>query len=269
MYEFEYQNPASVDAALAAHQNSDDGLFLAGGQTIITVMKQRLAMPSDVIDLNGIEDLRGTTTKDGIVSIGAMTTHADVAANADVRRLIPALGDLAGMIGDPHVRNRGTLGGSIANNDPAADYPAAVVALGATIHTDRRQIDSEDFFTGLFETALAEDELIVRVDFPVPEKAGYEKIQNPASRFAIVGVFTAKFRDGVRLAVTGAGPCVFRLSEIEDALNVDFLATALDGINVGADGLNSDIHASAQYRAQMITVAARRAVTNAGQGDGK
>jgi len=267
MYEFNYQNPANVDAALAAHQDADDGLFLAGGQTIITVMKQRLAMPSDVIDLNAIEDLRGIATKDGVVSIRAMTTHADVAANADVRRLIPALSDLAAMIGDPHVRNRGTLGGSIANNDPAADYPAAVVALGATVHTNQRQIDAGDFFTNLFETALEEGELITKVDFPVPEKAGYNKVPNPASRFAIVGVFTAKSKDGVRVAITGAGPCVFRQSEIEDALNIDFVAAALDGINVSADGLNSDIHASAQYRSQMITVAARRAVTNAGQGD--
>jgi len=267
MYEFNYQNPASVDAALAAHQDADDGLFLAGGQTIVTVMKQRLAMPSDVIDLNGIEDLRGITTRDSVISIGSMTTHADVAANADVRRLIPALSDLAGMIGDPHVRNRGTLGGSIANNDPAADYPAAVVALGATVHTNQRQIDAGDFFTNLFETALEEGELITKVDFPGPEKASYEKIHNPASRFAIVGAFIAKFRDGVRVAVTGAGPCVFRLSEIEDALNADFQAAALDGITVSSDRLNSDLHASAQYRAQMITVAARRAVTKAGQGD--
>ena len=269
MYEFEYQNPTSADAALAAHQNADDGLFLAGGQTIITVMKQRLAMPSDVIDLNGIGELQGISTGEGNVIIGAMTTHAEVAASDDVCRLIPALADLAGRIGDPHVRNRGTLGGSIANNDPAADYPVAVVALGATIHTNKRQISAKDFFTGLFETALEEGELIIRVDFPVPEKAAYEKIPNPASRFAIVGVFIAKFAGDVRVAVTGAGPCVFRVPEMETALNTDFSTAALDGIGVDAGGLNSDMHGSAEYRAQLINVAARRSVTNVGQGDRK
>jgi len=263
MYEFDYHKPVDVAGALETSGGSDDGLFLAGGQTIITVMKQRLAMPSDVIDLNAIDDLCGIRVKEDVISIGAMCRHADVASHSDVRRLIPGLADLAGKIGDPHVRNRGTLGGSIANNDPAADYPAAVVALGATVHTNLRDIAAGDFFTDLFETALKDSELIIRVTFPVPEKSAYEKILNPASRFAMVGVFVSQSVAGVRVAVTGAGPCVFQLPEMEDALMRSFSASALEKISINPGGLNSDLHGSAEYRAHLIGVAARRAVTNA------
>jgi len=267
MYEFDYQNPEDLASAVEARKNADDGLYLAGGQTIITVMKQRLAMPSDVIDLKGVNDLRGICIGDRKITIGAMTTHADVAANENIQRLIPALSGLAGKIGDPHVRNRGTLGGSIANNDPAADYPAALVALAATIHTHQREISGDTFFTDLFETALDDGELITKVDFPIVRAAAYEKIHNPASRFAIVGVFVAVSDDGVRVAVTGAGPCVFRVPMMEQALSDNFSPSALDTIKIDADGLNSDMHGTADYRAHLISVAARRAVITVGSGD--
>ena len=263
MYEFEYQSPTQIDAAVDAFKSSEDGLFLAGGQTIITVMKQRLARPSDVIDLKGISDLTGVDIQDDKITIGAMTTHADVAANKDIVRLIPALSNLAGKIGDPQVRNRGTLGGSIANNDPAADYPAAIVGLGAIVHTNQRQISADDFFTDQFETALEPGELITKVEFPIADRADYVKIDNPASRFAIVGVFVAKLGDNVRVAVTGAGPCVFRVPSMETALAADFSPEALGGIMIDAEGLNSDTYGSPAYRAQMVSVAACRAVANA------
>ncbi len=267
MYNFDYQSPKDMNAAISAFENADDGLYLAGGQTIITVMKQRLAMPSEVIDLKDIDALEGIFASDSEISIGAMTTHADVAANSNVQRLNPALADLAGKIGDPHVRNRGTLGGSIANNDPAADYPAAVVALGATVHTNKRQIPGNDFFTDLFETALDEGELITKVTFPVPANAAYEKIPNPASRFAIVGVFIAQFESSIKVAVTGAGPCVFRLTSAEDKLRQNFSASALDNLSIDPEGLNSDLHGSSNYRAHLIGVATRRAVSAATSGD--
>ncbi|MFQ5764403.1 MAG: FAD binding domain-containing protein [Rhodospirillales bacterium] len=264
MHDFKYSRPDNLTEALAAFREAGDGRFLAGGQTIIPVMKQRLAMPSDVIDLAGVEELSGIAAGDDGVTIGAMIRHAQVAASGDVRSRIPALAELAGLIGDPHVRNRGTLGGSIANNDPAADYPAAVVGLGATVVTDRREIAGDDFFTGMFETALEPGELIVKVAFPVPEKAAYAKIPNPASRYAIVGVMVSRGAQGVRVAVTGAGPCVFRLDAMEDALAADFTAGAVNGVVVPADGLNADIHASAEYRAHLIGVMAARAVGAAG-----
>lgn len=266
MYEFDYQNPASLSAATEAFSNADDGLYLAGGQTIITVMKQRLAMPSDVIDLKDIDELKSINVSSDVVSIGAMATHATVSNHPGIMESIPALADLAGKIGDPHIRNRGTLGGSIANNDPAADYPAGLVALGATVHTNRRQISADDFFTDLFETALEEGELITSVTFPVPVSAAYVKIPNPASRFAIVGVFVARFADTVRVAVTGAGPVVFRLTDAEQTLQNNFTASALDSLTITSDGLNNDIHGSADYRAHLIGVTTRRAVTAAAGG---
>ena len=260
MYEFDHRRVVDTAAAIDARNNADDGQYLAGGQTLIPVLKQRLTMPSELIDLAGIAELKGISSDGETITIGAMTTHAEVAAVADVRRLIPALADLAGGIGDPQVRNRGTIGGSIANNDPAADYPAAVLGLGATVHTDRRRIAGDDFFIDLFETALEDGELITRVGFPVVEAAAYVKFDNPASRFAIVGVFVCRGAGGVRVAVTGAGPCVFRVEAIERALNANFKPEALDDVVVSSDGLNSDMHASADYRAHLIGVLTRRAV---------
>ena len=263
MYDFKYQRPDSLEAALEAFRQADDGQFMAGGQTIIPVMKQRLAMPSDVIDLSGVGELKGISVTDGVVTIAAMTTHAAVATDGDVQQAIPALAGLAGGIGDAHVRNRGTLGGSIANNDPAADYPAALVGLGATIHTDRREIAAEDFFTGMFDTALEEGELVIRVDFPVPEAAGYSKFANPASRYAIVGVFVSRGADGVRVAVTGAGHCVFRIPEMEKNLLADFNPAAIKDVTAPSGDLNNDLHASADYRAHLIGVMTARALGEA------
>lgn len=264
MYAFEYHRPTSVADAAALLKQAGDGVLMAGGMTLIPTLKQRLASPSDVIDLGGVGDLtRILVDRGSHLVIGALTTHAAVAASKDVQGWIPALAKLAGGIGDPQVRNRGTIGGSIANNDPAADYPAAVLALNAKVHTDRRVIDGNGFFTGMFETALAEDEIVTEVRFPKPQAAAYAKFPNPASRYAIVGVFVARFDDGVRVAVTGASPCVFRASEIEGALARNFAAGALDGITVKSDGLNSDIHASAEYRAHLVKVMAQRAVAAA------
>ncbi len=264
MHDFKHHRATDTADAVSALKNADDGKYLAGGQTLIPVMKQGLAMPSDMIDLGAIPDLKGISVVGKVVSIGAMTTHAAVAADAGVRRAIPALAELAGKIGDPHVRNRGTLGGAIANADPAADYPAALVGLGATVKTDRREIAADDFFTDLFETALAEDELVTRVDIHIADAGAYVKFTNQASRFALVVVFIARGRDAVRVAVTGAGPSVFRVEEMERALAGNFTANALVGISVAADGLNTDLHAGAEYRAHLINVLARRAVTEIG-----
>jgi len=264
MHDFNYHRPAAVADAAAALSAAADGTLLAGGQTLIPTLKQRLASPSDVVDLAGIGELKGISVEGGSVRIGAMTSHAEVAASSEVAGAIPALAALAGGIGDPHVRNKGTIGGSIANNDPAADYPAALVALGATVHTNSREIGAEDFFTGLFETALNDGEIITAVSFPVPAKAGYARFANPASRYPIVGVMAAQSEAGVRVAVVGAGPCVFRAGALETALAGNFSAAALDGVSVSADGLNSDIHASAEYRAHLVTVIAKRAVAAAG-----
>ncbi|NQV82374.1 MAG: xanthine dehydrogenase family protein subunit M [Rhodospirillales bacterium] len=270
MQGFSYHKPTTLVAALDAIENLEDGLFLAGGQTILPVMKFGLAQPSGVVDLSGIPDLAGIEVSDTTVSIGAMTTHAAVAASADVRRALPGLATLAGMIGDPQVRNRGTIGGSIANNDPSADYPGAVLALNAVVTTNTRQIAADDFFVDMFETILEEGEIITRVDFPIVEHAVYAKFPNPASRYAVAGVFVAKTTSGVRVAVTGAGPVVFRAIEMEAALDKDFSAATLIGISVPADGLNSDIHASAEYRSHLIDVMAKRAVEAAlGNGDSK
>ena len=263
MHPFAYHRATSLDEAREALRSAEDGLYLAGGMTLIPTMKQGLAMPSDLVDLAGIEDLRGIADEGDTLRIGAMTSHATVAASDVVKQRLPALADLAGGIGDPAVRARGTLGGSIANNDPAADYPAAVLGLGATVVTSEREIAGDDFFTGMFETALAPGEIITAVRFPVPKRAAYVKFPNPASRYAVVGVFIAETADGVRVAVTGAAPCVFRVAEMEAALARDFSAAAIADILVDADGLNEDIHASRAYRAHLVTVMAKRAVAGA------
>jgi carbon-monoxide dehydrogenase medium subunit len=263
MYDFTHHRPASVDAAVKAIAGASDGKIMAGGMTLIPTLKQRLASPSDVVDLGAIKDLKGIREEGGKIVIGAMTTHATVARDAKVKAKIPALAHLAEGIGDPQVRNRGTIGGSIANNDPAADYPAGLVGLGATVHTSKRQIPADDFFTGMFETALAEDEIVTAVAFPVPEKAAYMKFANPASRYAIVGVMVSKGPAGVRVAVTGAAPSVFRLTDAESALGSSFTADAVAKVTVSADGLNSDLHASAEYRAHLVGVMLKRAVAAA------
>jgi len=263
MHAFRYRRPSSVAEAVSALAAAADGKVIAGGMTLIPIMKQRLAQPSDIIDLGGIGGLDAIAIDGASLVVGAIATHDAVASSPEVQRAIPALADLAGDIGDPQVRNRGTIGGSIANNDPAADYPAAVLALGATIHTDRRRITADDFFTGLFETALEDDELIVKVSFPVPEKAGYAKFKQQASRYALAGVMVSEDPAGVRLAVTGAAPCVFRAMEMEAALSARFRPAALDGLDVPADGLNADIHGSPEYRAHLIGVMAKRAVAAA------
>lgn len=264
MYEFDYHKPKSLDEAAKIFSDADDPQFIAGGQTLLPVMKQRLAMPSDLIDLGGIADLKGISLDGDTLTLGAMTTHSEIVSSADVQKSIPMLSEMAREIGDPAVRNRGTIGGSISNNDPAADYPGALLALGATVTTTKREIAAKDFFTGLFETALDEGEVVVRVAFPVPEAAAYEKFRQPASRFALVGVCVAKTNEGPRVAVTGAGPCVFRASDLEEALAKNFSAEALEGVEVSADGLNSDLHASADYRAHLIGVLAKRAVERIG-----
>jgi carbon-monoxide dehydrogenase medium subunit len=241
----------------------DEGKFVAGGMTLLPTLKQRLAMPSDLIDLAELDDLVGITVGDSSVTIGAMTPHAVVNASDEVKNAIPALSKLAGLIGDPMVRNRGTIGGSISNNDPAADYPSAVVGLGATVHTNKREIAGDDFFTGMFETALEEDELVTKVVFPIPEKAAYMKFPNPASRYAVVGTFVSQGPQGTRVAVTGAGPCVFRQSVMETALADNFAPESVENIKQEDEDLNSDIHASAEYRAHLVTIMAKRAVSEA------
>jgi aerobic carbon-monoxide dehydrogenase medium subunit len=263
MYDFVYEKPASIADAVKVLQGDAEAKALAGGMTYIPVLKQRLAKPTVVVDLAKL-GLTGITVGASSVTIAAMTTHATVAKSADVAAKIPALAALAGMIGDEAVRHRGTIGGSLANNDPAADYPAAALALGATIKTNKRSITADDFFTGMFSTALEQDELITGVEFPVPEEAAYEKFRNPASRYAIVGVFVAKFPSGVRVAVTGAGQGgVFRQTEMEQALSANFAPDAVANIKTPADGLNGDIHASAEYRAHLVGVIAKRAVAKA------
>jgi aerobic carbon-monoxide dehydrogenase medium subunit len=262
MYNFNYHKPQSL-ADAAKLGAGEEAKFLAGGMTLIPTLKQRLAKPSDLVDLAKIGELKGIKRDGNAVVVGAMTRHVEV-ATSDLVKAIPALAHLADGIGDPQVRNRGTIGGSIANNDPAADYPSAVLALGATVVTNKRKIAADDFFTGMFETALAPDEIVTAVSFPIPEKAGYSKFPNPASRYAIVGVFVAKTAGGVRVAVTGAAPCVFRQKDMEAALSKSFTPDAVAAIKQSASGLNSDIHASAEYRAHLVTVMAKRAVAAAG-----
>jgi carbon-monoxide dehydrogenase medium subunit len=263
MYAFNVRKPGSVELAVAALASAEDGKLLAGGMTLIPTLKQRLAQPSDLVDLAEIGELKGISDEGGSIKVGAMTTHAEVAGSALVKAQIPALAYLAGHIGDPQVRNRGTIGGSIANADPAADYPAAIVGLNATVHTNRRSIAADDFFTGLFETALDDREIVTAVSFPKPSRAAYRKFPNPASRYAIVGVMVAETGGRARVAVTGAGPSVFRWSEAESALGRTFRADALNGLGVASGDLNSDIHASAEYRAHLVGVMAKRAVAAA------
>ena len=265
MYNFTYHRASGLRQATNMLGKFEDPKLLAGGQSLLPVMKQRLASPANIIDLNQIEGLAGIEETGRTVVIGAMTRHADVANSPLVRQRIPALAKLADNIGDPAVRHRGTLGGSVANNDPNADYPAACLALGATIITTKRRIVADDFFKSMFETALEEDEIITRVSFPVPRKAAYQKFKNPASRFALVGVFVAKRPSDVRVAVTGAGASgVFRVAAFEAALKQRFSPKSLEGLTIPAEGLASDIHGSAEYRAHLVAVLARRAVADAG-----
>lgn len=264
MYETTYHRAKSADDAVKKMGLADDGKYISGGQTLLPTMKARLAAPSDVIDLTTIDGMAGIAVDATTVTIGAATTHAEVAASADVASAIPALADLASHIGDPAVRNRGTIGGSIANNDPAADYPAACLGLGATIVTNSREIPADDFFSGMFETALAENEVVMGVRFPKATKAAYEKFPNPASRYAMVGVFAAQAADGIRVAVTGAGSDgVFRHAAMETALAGSWSAGALDGVPTPQEGMLADIHGSAEYRAHLVGVIAKRAVAKA------
>ena len=261
MEAFVLQQPKST--ADAAKAGAGESKYLAGGQSLLAAMKLGLAAPSTLVDLGGIADLKGIKLEGGKITIGAMTTHAAVAASAEVKKAIPALAMLAHGIGDRAVRNMGTLGGSLANNDPAACYPAAVLGLGATINTDKRSIPADSFFKGLYETALESGEIIKSVSFPVPEKAAYVKFKQPASRFAIVGVFVSKGSQGARVAVTGAAAGVFRAKALEDKLAAGWSAAACDGVKMPAAGMNADLHGSAEYRAHLITVWAKRAVAQA------
>jgi carbon-monoxide dehydrogenase medium subunit len=263
MYDFTYQKPSSLADVVKALSGDGDAKALAGGMTLIPVLKQRLNKPSLLVDLAKL-GLVGVSVSGNTVTIQGMTTHGAVASNAGLKGKIPSLAELASHIGDEAVRHRGTIGGSIANNDPAADYPAAALALGATIKTDKRSIKADDFFQGMFTTALEQGELITAVEFPVPEKGAYEKFRNPASRYAIVGVYVAKTSGGVRVGVTGASQSgVFRHTEMEQALTANFSPDAIAGITTPADGLNGDIHASAEYRAHLIGIMAKRAVARA------
>ncbi len=263
MYEFQYHRPASIDEARKILSSNEESKILAGGMTLLPTMKLRLAQPSDLVDLSGIDSLCGIKKDGDLIEIGAMTSHADVAGSDFVLSEIPALASLAATIGDAQVRNRGTIGGSLSNSDPAADYPAAVLGLNAIISTDKREIAADDFFKGLFETALESNEIIRSIRFPKPKRAAYAKFPNPASRYAVVGVMVAETADGIRAAVTGAGACAFRASEIEAALANDFSAAALDGLTISADDLNEDLHASSEYRAHLVIVMAKRAVVAA------
>jgi carbon-monoxide dehydrogenase medium subunit len=266
MYQTTYHRASTVDEAASLFAKGNDAKYLAGGHTLIPVMKQRLAGPSDVIDLAKIKELIGIEVSGDTVTVKAATPHYDVATSDAVKKAIPALGYLASLIGDPAVRHRGTIGGSLANNDPAADYPAAVLALGATIKTNKRSISADDYFKGLFSTALEDGEIITAVSFPVPAKAGYAKFPHPASRFALTGVFVGKTKSGdVRVAVTGASQNgVMRAAAIEAALKANWAASAIDGVTIPSSGLLSDIHGSSDYRANLIKVMAQRAVAAAG-----
>ena len=264
MQQTQYHRPTSLAEAVKMLSDAADGRYLSGGQTLIPTMKHRLATPSDLIDLSRLSELGGISIGSGVLTIGAATTHAEVAASEEVRMALPALSALAGDIGDPAVRHKGTIGGSLANNDPGADYPAGVLGLAATIHTDRRTIAADDYFKGMFETALEEGEVITKVAFPVPSKAAYQKFHNAASRYALTGVFVAVLKPSeVRVAVTGAGAKgVFRAGEIEQALSAKFAPEAIEGIVVDPSGLLSDMHGSAGYRANLVKVMAERAIAS-------
>lgn len=260
MYQFTYHRPKSLDEVRKILSDKEEAKLLAGGMTLLPTMKLRLARPSDLIDMSNVDGLSDIKDTGDAIDIGAMVRHADVAANDLVRGAIPALAELAEQVGDAQVRNRGTIGGSVANSDPAADYPAAVLGLNAVVKTDRRDVNADDYFKGLFETALEPGEIVLAVQFPKPKRAAYAKFPNPASRYAVVGVMVAETADGIRVAVTGASSCAFRVTAMEDALAKDFSAKALDGITVDAADLNSDLHASAEYRAHLVGVMAKRAV---------
>jgi carbon-monoxide dehydrogenase medium subunit len=263
MYDFNYTKPSSIPAAVQALSADIEAKALAGGQTFIPVLKQRLNKPSTIVDLSDL-GLKGIAADAKTVTIGAMTTHHQIESSEEVKRMLPGLAKMASWIGDTQVRHRGTMGGSLANNDPSACYPAAVLALNATIHTDHRSIAADAFFQGMFTTALEPGELITAIEFPTAEKSNYEKFRNPASRYAVVGVFVAKTASGVRVAITGAGQNgVFRHTAMEQALSANFSPDAITGITTPADGLNGDIHASPEYRAHLIGVMARRAVAAA------
>lgn len=261
MYEFKYHRPETLQQAVDLLVANEDAMLIAGGHTLVPVMKQRLASPAHLIDLSHIEGLDSIEMRDGLLAIGATAKHADVAGSPIVCEAIPALAELVGMIGDPAVRHKGTIGGSLANNDPTADYPAACLALDATIVTNKRRLESDGYFQGMFSTALEADEIITQVMFPLPNKAAYQKFRNQASRYALVGVFVAGLASDVRVAVTGAGADgVFRVAAFEEALRNSFTSKSLEGLCVPSDGLNSDLHGSAEYRAHLIGVLARRAV---------
>lgn len=263
MRDFNYYRPTKVADAVKLIKKAKNGKLMSGGMTLIPTMKQGLASPSDIVDLSGIKN-SGIAVGASKVTIKGGTTHSEVASSQELKERLPGLAALAGSIGDPHVRNKGTIGGSIANNDPAADYPAAVLGLGATVITDARKIPADKFFTGMFTTALKRDEIVTAVEFPAPKRAGYAKFPNPASRYAMVGVFVSQDKSGkVRVAVTGAGPSVFRMPQMEAALERNFSPDALAGVNVNPGGLNSDMHGSAEYRAHLVNVMARRAVAAA------
>jgi aerobic carbon-monoxide dehydrogenase medium subunit len=266
MYETIYHRASSVDEAVALFAKGKEAKFLAGGQTLLPVMKQRLAAPTDVIDLAKVKELVGVEASGDTLTIKAATTYFDIMQSADVKKAIPAISYLTSVLGDPAVRYRGTIGGSIANNDPAADFPAALVALGATVKTNKRSIAADDFFKGLFTTALEDGELITQVAFPIPAKAGYAKMRHPASRFALTGVFVARTKaGGVRVAATGASQSgVIRVGPIEAALKANWSTGAIDSVQIPPAGLLSDIHGSAEYRANLVKVMAQRAVTAAG-----
>jgi aerobic carbon-monoxide dehydrogenase medium subunit len=261
MENFNYHRPATVGAAASMLKKSKDGSYMSGGHTLLPTMKNGLAAPTDIIDLTAIKGFSGITVGKTAVVIKAGTTHMEVATSSVIKKAIPALWEMAGKIGGVHVRHRGTIGGSVANNDPAADYPSACLGLGATIVTDKRKIPADAFFTGMFETALKPGEIITAISFPIPKKSSHQKFPNPASRYALTGVFMSQDKAGkVRVAVTGAGPVVFRVADMEAALTKSFSAGSLSGIAVKAKGLNTDMHATAEYRAHLISVLAKRAV---------
>ncbi len=265
MYDFAYHKPGSVADAVKILSADSDARPISGGQTLLPALKHRLNKPSSVVDLSGIAELRGIRREGDAIRIGALARHVEVENSAEVKAAIPALAKMAAHIGDVQVRNRGTIGGSVANNDPAADYPAAVLGLGATVVTDKRRIAADDFFQGMFTTALEPGELLVAIEFPIPAKAGYAKMRNPASRYVMAGAFVAKLKSGeVRVAVNGAGPGVFRQAEMEKALTAGWSPDAVANIKQSADGLNADIHGSAEYRAHLVTVMAKRAAADAG-----
>ena len=265
MYEFSYHKPASVADAVKLLSADPEARPVSGGMTLLPALKLRLSKPTSLVDLSGIAELRGVKREGNTIVIGALTKHYEVATSAVIKAAIPALAWMASTIGDTQVRNRGTMGGSIANNDPSADYPAALLALGATIQTDRRKISADDFFQGMFATALDAGEIVTAIHIPVPEKAGYAKMKNPASRYSMAGVFVAKGPVGVRVAVNGAGANgTFRATAMEAALAANWSADAVAGIKLDAGMMNGDIHASAEYRAHLVTVMAKRAVVNAG-----